>query len=152
MNPDFVDFLAALLAAEVRFLVVGAHALAVHGVPRATGDIDVWIDRAPENAARVWRALEAFGAPAAALGVRPTDLEMPDMVVQIGLPPRRIDVLTGVTGLAFDDAWGGRVVHRVGGLEVPFLGRDALIRNKRASGRYKDLGDLEALGENPHAE
>jgi hypothetical protein len=152
VNPDFVDFLAALLAAEARFLVVGAHALAVHGVPRATGDIDVWIDRASENTARVWRALDAFGAPAAALGVRPADLETPDMVVQIGLPPRRIDVLTGVTGLAFDEAWDGRVVHRVGELEVPFLGRDALVRNKRASGRYKDLGDLEALGEDPHAE
>ena len=152
MNPDFVDFLAALLAAGARFLVVGAHALAVHGVPRATGDIDVWIDRSPENAARVWRALDAFGAPAAALGVRTADLETPDVVVQIGLPPRRIDVLTGVTGLEFDAAWASRVVHRVGELEVPFLGRDALVRNKRASGRYKDLGDLEALGEDPHAE
>ena len=152
MNPDFVDFLAALLAAEARFLVVGAHALAVHGVPRATGDIDVWIERSPENAARVWRALEAFGAPAAALGVRPADLETPDMVVQIGLPPRRIDVLTGVTGLEFDEAWRGRVVHLVAGLDVPFLGRDALVRNKRASGRFRDLGDLEALGEDPRAE
>lgn len=152
MNPDFTDFLAALLAAEARFLVVGAHALAVHGVPRATGDIDVWIERSPENAARVWRALELFGAPAAALSVRPTDLEAPDMVVQIGLPPRRIDVLTGVTGVEFDEAWAGHVVHRVADLEVPFLGRDALVRNKRASGRYKDLGDLEALGEDPRGE
>jgi hypothetical protein len=138
VNPDFVDFLAALLAAEARFLVVGAHALAVHGVPRATGDIDVWIERSPENAGRVWRALEAFGAPAATLGIRLADLQRPDMVVQIGLPPRRIDVLTDVTGLAFDAAWAGRVVHRVGELDVPFLGRDALVRNKRASGRYKD--------------
>lgn len=147
MNPDFVDFLAALLTAEARFLVVGAHAMAVHGVPRASGDIDVWIERSPENAARVWRALEEFGAPVAALGVRPVDLETPDMVVQIGLPPRRIDVLTGVTGLEFDEAWAGRVVHRVEELDVPFLGRDALVRNKRASGRFKDLGDLEMLGE-----
>jgi hypothetical protein len=151
VNPDFVDFLAALLGENARFLVVGAHALAVHGVPRATGDIDVWVERTPENAARVWRALEQFGAPAAALGVRPADLETPDVVVQIGLPPRRIDVLTGVTGLEFDDAWAGRVVHPVGGLAVPFLGRDALVRNKRASGRFKDLGDLEALGEDPRA-
>lgn len=149
MNPDFVEFLAALLGAEARFLVVGAHALAIHGVPRATGDIDVWVERSPANAARVWRALDAFGAPAAALGVRPADLETPDLVVQIGVPPRRIDVLTGVTGLDFEDAWAGRVVHRVGALDVPFLGRDALVRNKRATGRYKDLGDLEALGEDP---
>ena len=151
MNPDFVDFLAALLATEARFLVVGAHALAVHGVPRATGDIDVWVERSPENAARVWRALEAFGAPAAVLGVKPGDLQTPDLVIQIGLPPRRIDVLTGVSGLEFDDAWHGRVVHPVDRLDVPFLGREALIRNKRASGRFRDLGDLEALGEDPNA-
>ena len=152
MNPDFVDFLAAMLGADARFLVVGAHALAVHGVPRATSDIDVWIDRDPANTVRVWRALEEFGAPAAALGVRPRDLETADLVIQIGLPPRRIDVLTGVTGLEFAEAWASRVVHQVSGLEVPFLGREALVRNKRASGRFKDLGDLEALGEDPRAE
>ncbi len=149
MNPDFVDFLAALLAAEARFLVVGAHALAVHGVPRATGDIDIWIERSPGNVARVWQALEAFGAPAAALGVSPADFETPDVVIQIGLPPRRIDVLTGVSGLEFEEAWTDRVVHRIDHLDIPFLGRDALVRNKRASGRFKDLGDLEALGEAP---
>lgn len=147
MNPDFIDFLSALLEAEARFLVVGAHALAVHGVPRATGDIDIWIERSPKNAARVWRAFEEFGAPAVTLGVKPEDLERPDIVIQIGLPPRRIDVLTDVSGLEFDDAWRGRIVHRVGQLDVPFLGRDALIRNKRATGRFKDMGDLEALGE-----
>jgi hypothetical protein len=147
VNRDFLDFLSALIAVEARFLVVGAHALAVHGMPRATGDMDVWIDRSAENASLVWRALETFGAPAAALGIRQRDLEAPDVVVQIGLPPRRIDVLTGVTGVEFDDAWAGRVVHRVEELDVPFLGREALIRNKRATGRLKDLGDLEALGE-----
>lgn len=146
MNPDFADFLAALIAAEARFIVVGAHALATHGVPRSTGDIDVWIDRAPENAARVWRALNDFGAPTAALGIAAVDLEVADVVIQIGLPPRRIDILTGVTGLDFGPAWEARVVHQVGTLDIPFLGRDDLIRNKRASGRYKDLGDLEALG------
>lgn len=150
VNADFIDFLAALLAAEARFLVVGAHALAVHGVPRATGDIDIWIDRSPVNVALVWRAMEAFGAPAAAMGVRPADLEAPDTVIQIGLPPRRIDVLTDVTGLVFDVAWGARVIHRIDALDVPFLGREDLVRNKRATGRYKDLGDIEALGADPH--
>lgn len=149
MNRDFLDFLSALIAVEARFLVVGAHALAVHGMPRATGDMDVWIDRSAENASLVWRAMETFGAPAAALGIRQSDLEAPDVVVQIGLPPRRIDVLTGVTGVEFEDAWAGRVVHRVEELHVPFLGREALVRNKRATGRLKDLGDLEALGEEP---
>lgn len=150
VNPDFVDFLAALLAAKARFLVVGAHALAAHGVPRATGDIDIWIDRSPPNVAFVWRALQTFGAPTAAMGVRLADLEAPDTVIQIGLPPRRIDVLTDVTGLVFDVAWNARVVLRIDALDVPFLGRDDLIRNKRATGRYKDLGDIEALGEDPH--
>ena len=150
MNADFVDFLAALLAAEARFLVVGAHALAVHGVPRATGDIDIWIDRSPPNVALVWRAMAAVGVPAAAMGVRPADLEACDTVIQIGLPPRRIGVLTDVTGLAFDTAWDARVVHSIDALDVPFIGREDLVRNKRATGRYKDLGDIEALGENPH--
>ncbi len=149
MNPDFIDFLSALLAEEARFLVVGAHALAVHGVPRATGDIDVWIERSPGNAERVIRALTAFGAPTDALGVKSEDFEAPDVVIQIGLPPRRIDILTGVSGLTFEEAWSGRVMHPVNGLTVPFLGREALVRNKRSSGRFKDLGDLESLGEDP---
>lgn len=149
MNPDFVDFLSALLDSDARFVVVGAHALAIHGVPRATGDIDIWIDRSSDNVARVWKALEQFGAPVAALGLRQGDLEAPETVVQIGLPPRRIDVLTDVTGLEFEEAWTSRVTHQVGPLVVPFLGREALIRNKRATGRFKDLGDVEALGEQP---
>jgi hypothetical protein len=151
VNPDFVEFLGALIAARARFLVVGAHALAAHGVPRATGDIDIWIDRSVENAARVYSAMIAFGAPADAIGVNASDLAMPEMVVQLGLPPRRIDVLTDVSGLTFEAAWAARTVHSVGTLEVPFLGRDDLVRNKRASGRYKDLGDLEALGEDPRS-
>lgn len=147
MNEDFRDLLAALLAAEARFLVVGAHALAVHGVPRATGDLDVWIATDPVNAERVWSALLSFGAPVAAMGVSREDLTRPDMVVQIGLPPRRIDILTAISGVAFDEAWSGHVTHETGGLPVPFLGRAELVRNKRASGRTKDQADLEALGE-----
>ena len=152
MNEDFLDLLHALLDAEARFLVVGAHALAVHGVPRATGDLDVWIDATPVNAARVWQALRQFGAPTDALELAPEDFTRPDIVVQIGLPPRRIDVLTGVTGVQFAAAWDARVLHDVGGRAVPFLGRAAIIANKRATGRLKDLADLEALGEDPHHE
>lgn len=145
MNEDFRDILALLLGAGARFLVVGAHALAVHGVPRATGDLDVWIDRDPDNAARVWDALLQFGAPVAALGVTRTDLEAPANVVQIGLPPRRIDVLTDITGVGFAGAWAERVTSRVGELDVPFIGRAQLVANKRATGRLQDLADLEAL-------
>jgi hypothetical protein len=149
VNEDFRDLLAALLAADARFLVVGAHALAVHGVPRATGDLDVWIANDPTNAARVWAALLRFGAPVSSLGVSEADLQLPDQVTQIGLPPRRIDILTSITGVTFEDAWGGRVSHDVGGMAVPFLGRAELVRNKRATGRAKDRADLEALGELP---
>jgi hypothetical protein len=147
VNEDFQDLLAALLAVEVRFLVVGAHAMAVHGVPRATGDLDVWIAPDAGNADRAWSAVVRFGAPLSAMGVTRDDFGRPDRVVQVGLPPRRIDILTSVSGITFDEAWPGRVIHEVAGLAVPFLGRAALVRNKRASGRAKDLADLEALGE-----
>lgn len=139
--------LQALLDAEARFLVVGAHALAVHGVPRATGDLDIWIDASQSNASRVWNALEAFGAPVGALELTLEDLTRPERVVQIGLPPRRIDLLTEISGVEFEDAWPHRVVHEVNGMEIPFLGREALLRNKRATGRLKDRADVEALGE-----
>jgi hypothetical protein len=147
VNEDFKDLLAALLGTEARFLVVGAHAMAVHGVPRATGDLDVWIARDADNVERVWSALTRFGAPVAAMGVSQADLARPELVVQIGLPPRRIDILTSISGVAFEEAWPGRVTHEVDGLAVPFLGRAALVRNKKASGRAKDHADLEALGE-----
>jgi hypothetical protein len=147
VNRDFLDLLAAFLEAGVRFLVVGAHAMAVHGVPRATGDLDVWIAPDPGNADRAWAALVRFGAPLAAMGVTRADFGRLDQVVQVGLPPRRIDILTSISGLGFEDAWPDRVTHETEGLAVPFIGRAALIRNKRASGRAKDLADLEALGE-----
>ncbi|MDP9177665.1 MAG: hypothetical protein M3O61_08300 [Gemmatimonadota bacterium] len=149
MNPDFSDILEALTSTGARFLVVGAHALAVHGVPRATGDLDVWVDVSTDNAELVWRALAAFGAPVESLKITPEDFSKPDMVVQVGLPPQRIDFLTGVSGLTFADAWADRVTLEVGAITVPFLGRASLVRNKRASGRLKDLADLEALGEKP---
>jgi hypothetical protein len=146
VNDDFRDLLAALLAAGARFLVVGAHALAVHGVPRATGDLDVWIATDPGNAGRVHGALVAFGAPVVAMGVTQDDFTRSDQVIQLGLPPRRIDVLTAITGVPFDEAWPERVTHDVEGLAVPFIGRAALVKNKRATGRAKDIADLEALG------
>lgn len=147
MNRDFEDMLAALEASGARYLVVGAHALAVHGVPRATGDLDLWVEASPENANRVWKAILAFGAPAEALGVELADLARTGTVVQIGLAPRRIDILTDIDGVSFEEAWPGRTRARLGAIEVPVIGRDAIVRNKRATGRAKDLADLEALGE-----
>jgi hypothetical protein len=145
MNEDFSDLLHALLAAGARFLVVGAHAMAVHGVPRATGDLDVWVATDPPNAALVWKALAGFGAPVGSLGVTQEDLKAPGHVVQIGLPPRRIDLMTSLTGLDFEDCWPRRVLHGVGQDRVPFLGREDLLANKRATGRAKDLADIETL-------
>ena len=150
VTDDWIDFLFALLDAGARFLVVGAHAMAVHGVPRATQDLDVWVDPAGDNTERVWRALAAFGAPLAALEVSGEDLRAPDRVIQFGVPPNRVDVMTSISGVPdFGAAWNARAEHAVRGRAVPFLGRSAFIANKRASGRTKDLADLEALGELP---
>ncbi len=145
LNPDFHDFLDALLGAGAEFIVVGAHAMAVHGVPRATGDLDVWIRPTSENAIRVFEALIRFGAPLADHGVVFEDLARPGVVYQIGLPPRRIDLMTSISGLEFEEGWRGRVEVRVAGWLVPFLGRSELLRNKRASGRKRDVLDAELL-------
>lgn len=147
MNKDFRDIVVELVRAEARFLIVGAHALGIYGVQRATGDLDIWIDPSPENVERVWSALGAFGAPTDALGIQQADLTQPDIVAQFGLPPYRIDLLTGVSGVTFDEAWPKRVEELFEGVRAPFIGRDELIRNKRATGRTRDLADLESLGE-----
>jgi hypothetical protein len=149
VNEDFLDMLRALAEAGARFVVVGAHAMAVHGVPRATQDLDVLIDPERANAERVWKALGAFGAPLQALGITQADLATTDLVIQIGVPASRIDLLTGISGVTFEAAWGSRVEQSIGAISVAFLGRDTLIANKRATGRRKDLGDLEALGALP---
>ena len=117
MNPDFADMLSALSAAGVDFLIVGAHALAAHGVPRATGDLDIWVRPTPDNAARTLQALTAFGAPLTDLSAE--DLTRPDTVFQMGVPPARIDILSGITGVSFEEAWARRVVVPLSGLDVP---------------------------------
>ena len=143
MNSDFVDLLRAFIAADVRFLIVGAYALALYGRPRATGDLDVWVEATPENATRVMRALAAFGAPLADL--READLARPGVTYQIGVPPGRIDILTELTALEFADAWPERARGPFGDVEVDFIGRAAFLRNKRAVGRPKDLADIQDL-------
>ncbi len=145
MNQDYLELLRDLSAAEARFLVVGAFALAIHARPRATGDLDLWVEATPENAARVYRALRAFGAPLADL--KEADLTQSGVVYQIGMAPRRVDILTSLTGLTFAEAWASRVHGRLGEFACDFIGRDALIRNKRAVGRPRDLADLADLEE-----
>lgn len=145
MNRDFVEMLSALGAARVEFLVVGAHALAAHGVPRATGDLDIWVRPDASNAARVLEALRVFGAPLFDLTL--DDLAGDDTVFQIGLPPSRIDILTGISGVTFAEAWPGRVEIDIGGLKVPVIGREDFVRNKRSTGRPRDLADIAMLDE-----
>jgi hypothetical protein len=146
-NDDFLDILRALVESETEFLVVGAHALALHGVPRSTGDLDVWVHPTRENARRVLEALEAFGAPIQAHGVTLADFETPENVYQVGLPPRRIDLMTGLSGVEFQEAFDTRVEVEIDGMQIPFLGLEALRRNKQSTGRDKDLLDLRLLSE-----
>jgi hypothetical protein len=145
LNRDYVEMLAALSAEGAEYLVVGAHALAAHGTPRATGDLDLWVRATPENARRVWRALETFGAPLYDLTLE--DLSRPDVVFQIGLVPNRIDLLTSISGVDFEEAWKNHIFVEIEDLEVAVLGRAELIRNKRAVGRARDLADIEELGD-----
>ncbi|MBX3175290.1 MAG: hypothetical protein KF709_12815 [Gemmatimonadaceae bacterium] len=147
VHRDFRDIVVELIRHEARFLIVGAHALAAHGVPRATADLDIWIEPTEGNAERVWRALAAFGAPVESLGLTKAELSRPDIVAQLGLPPVRIDLMTGLSGVRFADAWQNRVEAEFDGVRAPFLGRSDLVVNKRATGRTRDLADLESLGE-----
>jgi hypothetical protein len=148
VNPDFRDMLSAFSDAGVEYLLVGAYALAVHGLPRATGDIDIWIRPTPENARRSLEALASFGAPLNQLTAE--DLSTQGTVFQIGLAPRRIDVLTSIDGVSFETAWENHLTVLLDRLSIPVIGKEDLILNKRSTGRTRDLADaeqLEALGE-----
>jgi hypothetical protein len=144
INPDFRDLLHAFNAAEVRYLVVGAYAVTFHAQPRFTKDLDLWVEPSSDNAPRVLAALKTFGAPVANLSL--DDLVNPALVYQIGVAPNRIDVLMGVSGIEFEDAWPNRVPSNYGDCPIHVISRDDLIRNKRASNRPQDLLDLQALG------
>jgi hypothetical protein len=143
MNRDFAEMLGALSDRQAEFLVVGAYAMAAHGTPRATGDIDIWVRPTRENAERVWAALQDFGAPLRDLAK--VDLESEGIVFQIGVVPNRIDILTRITGVDFNDAWANRLEIQLDGRTIPVLGKSDLVANKKATGRAKDLGDLELL-------
>ena len=144
MNPHFVEMLRAFRDEGVEYLVIGAHALAVHGHIRATLDIDLWVKPTAENAGRTWRALERFRAPLSKMN--PRDFSEPEVLYQIGIPPSRIDIMTSVTGLEFDSAWRNRITAEFGDVAAPVLGLADLKQAKRAAGRLKDLADLEELG------
>ena len=138
--------LVALNDAEAEYLVVGAYAMAAHGCPRSTGDIDFWVRATPENAQRVWNALSSFGAPMFQISV--DELSTPDVVFQIGVAPQRIDVMTSISGVEFEDAWPHRLIVDLDGIRAGVIGRDQLLINKLASGRPKDTLDVEILRSN----
>jgi len=143
MDADFLDLLTALNVAEARFLVVGGYAVGVHGRPRATKDLDVWIEATSDNARRVMQALRDFGAPLGDL--HETDLETLGTGFKMGQPPSRIDILTQIEGVRFEDAWPRRIQTSFGAVPCGVIGRDDLLANKRAAGRPQDLADVAAL-------
>lgn len=140
LNPHFKEMLSALSEKEVEFLVIGAYALAAHGVPRATGDIDIWVHRTETNADRIMHALKAFGAPTDQ--IKASDFLIENLVFQIGVEPQRIDILTSVDGVEFEQAWAQRVTMRISDIDVPLVSIAHLLENKRATGRPRDLADV----------
>jgi Nucleotidyl transferase of unknown function (DUF2204) len=140
LNPDFKEMLSCLKEEEVEFIIVGAYALAAHGFPRATGYIDIWVRNSSDNAQKIIDALMKFGVPLSNLSER--DFTSPDMVIQIGVEPCRIDLLTSISGVEFDAAWENKVSITIDDLEIYVLSKADLLKNKSATGRYKDQGDI----------
>lgn len=143
LNKDWREFLELFNSNRVDYLVVGAFAVAFHGYPRYTADLDLLVRPTAQNAERVMRALSEFGF--GSLGIRAADLCTPGMVVQLGVQPNRIDLLTAISGVNFDEAWEARKTAELDGLPTQFIGRAELLRNKEQTGRAKDLGDAEEL-------
>jgi hypothetical protein len=143
LAPDFDEFIGSLIAEGVEFVVLGAYALAFHGAPRFTGALDILIRSALENASRLLAALEAFGFPIPEL--KPEAIVDRRRMLQMGVPPMKIHVMSAISGVEWDEAWSDRVQGPLGSHRVHFLGRETYLRNKRAAGRPKDLADLDAL-------
>jgi len=143
LNEDYRDILLALSAEKAKFLVVGAYAMAFHGYPRTTMEIDIWVEPSSGNAEAVLRALARFGAPLFDLTI--DDLKREGTVFQIGFEPQRIDMMTAISGVTFEEAYAQAMLRTIDGIDLPVLSIDHLIRNKLASARKKDLADVEAL-------
>ncbi len=144
-NSNFKDLLSALNACGAKYLVVGGYAVMLYTEPRFTKDLDIWIEASPDNAARVYRALAGFGAPLS--GIQVEDFTAPDLIYQLGMPPSRVDILTSISGVDFEDAWERRNVAEFGDIPTMFIGLGDLIANKRTTGRITDLADCERLEE-----
>lgn len=145
VQQDFRDLLASFNANKVDYIIVGSYALAYHGAPRYTGDIDILVRSALDNAQRILHALNEFGF--SSIGLTIDDFTNPDKIVQLGVPPVRIDIITSLTGVSWEEAAAGRVEGKYGDVIVYYIGKNEFVSNKRAIGRKKDLADIEALGE-----
>ncbi len=143
LNQDFKEFIQSLNDNRVRYLVIGGYAVALHGHPRYTKDLDLWIEMKPDNAAKMVKALEQFGF--ASLGLKAEDFLVPDQIIQLGYPPNRIDVLSTLEGIEFESCYTSRVQVEIDAVTVNFIDLENLKRNKKATGRTQDLADLENL-------
>jgi hypothetical protein len=143
LAPDFSEFCGLLSAHRVEFVVVGAHALAFHGAPRFTGDLDILVRPTPDNGQRLLSAIAAFGFPTTAL--TPDDIVAGHKVIEMGVVPVQIHVMSQIDGVSWEDVWRSHVTGTLGSRTVAFIGRDAYLRKKRAAGRPKDLADIDAL-------
>lgn len=143
LNRDFRELLESFAARDVRYLIVGGWAVAAHGHPRYTKDLDIWIWMEEANGEATVAALDDFGF--GGLGLTSTDFTTPDSVIQLGYPPNRVDLLTSPSGVVFEQCWQDRVDLELDGIVVPFIGVDGLIANKSAAGRAQDLADIESL-------
>ncbi len=143
LNQNFREFVGLLNEHEVRYLIVGGHAVAAHGHPRYTDDLDVWVECTPENARLLIQVLDDFGF--SSLGLAENDFSEPDNVIQLGYPPQRIDLLTGLSGVSFEECYPARERFQHDGLTLAIIGLECLRKNKKAVGRHQDLGDLENL-------
>ncbi len=145
VQPEYKELLKLFGENNIEYLIVGGYAIAFHGAPRFTGDMDLFTNPTGENAARILKALDDFGF--GDLGLSPADFTTSDQIIQLGEPPVRINILTSIHGVPWEAAWNNRVLDVYGDISVTFIGREELIQSKRRAGRMKDLADIEALGE-----
>jgi hypothetical protein len=143
LQKDLKEFVELLNGLDVRFLIVGAFAVAYHGYPRYTSDIDIFVEKSAGNAELLLKAIHEFGF--GDIGLTKDDFMQKDQVIQIGVAPNRIDLMTSISGVGFEEAWSSREFGELGSVRLPFISRDMLKRNKKATGRTQDLADLEHL-------
>ena len=145
VHKDLREFIELLNSVNVKYLIIGGYAVAYHGHPRYTGDIDIFVEASETNALKLEEVLQRFGFKGTGLTAK--DFVQPDSIVQLGVPPNRIDVVTGIDGVDFAEAWASKVEAALAGVPVYFISKDLLVRNKKACGRARDLADLEEIAE-----